>query len=55
MVNKLRLSDIEFNVATLMTKKVFQDYERVNQSPLTFMCGFSLWANSTEAISPFIE
>lgn len=33
MVNKLKLSDIEYNVATLITKKVFQDYKRGNQSP----------------------
>lgn len=31
MVNKFRLSDIEFNVATLITKKVFQGYKRENQ------------------------
>lgn len=32
MVNKLKLSDIEFNVATLITKKVFQNYKRGNKS-----------------------
>lgn len=33
MVNKLRLSDIEFNVATQITPKEFRDYKQGNQSP----------------------